>query len=167
MLDLQIYQTLAEYNHWMTEKLYAAADSVPDSVRKEDRGAFFRSIHSTFNHILMGDIAWMQRFTERPYPIAVKGMGVDIFEDYAALQSAHLDMALYIKDWSQTLKSEWLSGQLHWESLADNVPRERPCWLCVSHLFNHQTHHRGQITTLLKQLDVDVGDTDLPFMPGL
>lgn len=167
MLDVKIYRTFADYNHWMTGKIYAAAEPLSDSVRKEDRGAFFRSIHSTLNHILMGDIAWMQRFTGEPYPVKVKGMGVDIFDDFGALKDAHLEITAYTQKWSRTLTSDWLSGDLHWESLADNIPRQRPRWLCVSHLFNHQTHHRGQVTTLLKQLNVDVGDTDLPFMPGL
>jgi uncharacterized damage-inducible protein DinB len=52
-------------------------------------------------------------------------------------------------------------------SKVDGRTRTLPTWVLVVHLFNHQTHHRGQLTTLLNQLGCDPGSTDLPFMPGV
>src|SRR4029079_16603627 len=69
--------------------------------------------------------------------------------------------------WAETLTPAWLAETLTYTSQVDGATRTRPRWLLVSHLFNHQTHHRGQVTTLLTQQGHDVGSTDLPFMPGL
>ncbi|MEJ8475800.1 DinB family protein [Roseibium algae] len=163
-IDPALYQTLASYNQWMTVKLYAAAAKMDDSARKEDRGAFFKSVHSTLNHILFGDRAWMGRFTEVDY--AVAGMGVDLYADFEELRGHHLAIAEDIVAFANSLTQEWLAGDLVWISSSDQVERTRPRWICVTHLFNHQTHHRGQISTLLSQAGIDIGVTDLPFMPG-
>jgi uncharacterized damage-inducible protein DinB len=63
MDNLSYYQLMADYNHWMNQKLYAICAEIPDEKRKEDLGAFFQSIHGTLNHLLYGDRAWMGRFT--------------------------------------------------------------------------------------------------------
>jgi uncharacterized damage-inducible protein DinB len=164
-MDPKLYQRLAAYNTWMTGKLYATCANVPDAERKADRGAFFRSIHSTLNHLLFADRVWMGRFTGRDYPH--NGMGVDIFDAFDELQSAHLEMAADIETFAKGLTSEWLAGDQRWTNVAGSETRQRPRWLLVTHMFNHQTHHRGQITTLLSQAGHDVGVTDIPFMPGL
>jgi uncharacterized damage-inducible protein DinB len=164
MIDPTPYRQLAEYNAWMTGKLYETCAQMTDEERKADKGAFFKSIHSTLNHLLFADRAWMSRFTEHPYEYF--GMGEDIYADFPELRTAHLAIAKDIKAWSATLTPAWLSGTLKWTSTGGDRTTERPCWLVVTHLFNHQTHHRGQITTLLTQSGLDVGVTDLPFMPG-
>ncbi|EFO33422.1 DinB family protein [Roseibium sp. TrichSKD4] len=158
-----LYQRLAGYNLWMTEKAYVAADKMSDAERKQDRGAFFKSVHSTLNHILFADRAWMRRFTGTPYEI--KGMGVDLFEDYEELKAAHLGMCQDIIAFTDDLTSEWLVADLTWTSVAGNRTNTRPQWVLLTHLFNHQTHHRGQLSTLLNQAEIDIGVTDLPWMP--
>lgn len=163
--DLAIYQRLAKYNTWMTGQAYEAADKMSDEDRKRDRGAFFKSVHSTLNHILFADRAWMSRFTGKRYEI--KGMGVDIFDDFDALRSAHLEMCRDIEAFADQLTSDWLAKDLTWKSVDGSRTSKRPSWLLVSHMFNHQTHHRGQLSTLLTQAGFDIGTTDLPFMPDL
>lgn len=165
MSDPALYQRFAAYNSWMTSKLYAAAANLDDATRKADRGAYFRSIHSSLNHILFGDRVWMGRFTGAP--AAHRGMGVDIHDDFDDLHQAHLEQCGRILDWTLDLTPQWLAGDLTWTSTDGSRISTRPRWLLVSHMFNHQTHHRGQITTLLSQLGVDIGVTDLPFMPDL
>lgn len=164
-IDPALYQRFAAYNQWMTEKLYTAAAKMDDQSRKQDRGAFFGSAHSTLNHLLFGDRAWMRRFTEIDYE--VKGMGVELYSDFGELRAQHLSMAGDIVRFADGLTPEWLAGDLLWKSSVDHVERSRPRWLCVTHLFNHQTHHRGQLSTLLSQSGIDIGVTDLPFMPDL
>jgi len=164
-IDPVIYQRMAKYNAWMTEKAYAAAGRLGDAERKADRGAFFRSVHSTLNHILFADRAWMSRFTGRPYEI--RGMGVDLFEEFEELKAAHLEMCADIAAFADDLTPDWLAGTLEWKGVTNPVPRSRPRWLLVTHMFNHQTHHRGQLSTLLTQAGQDIGVTDLPFMPDL
>ena len=165
LVDPTLYRRMARYNGWMTEKVYAAADLMSDEDRKADRGAFFRSVHSTLNHILFADRAWMGRFTGRRYEI--KGMGVDLYESFDELKAAHFDMCLQISEFADGLTIDWLAEDQEWTSGQDRITRSRPRWLLVTHMFNHQTHHRGQVSTLLTQAGHDIGVTDLPFMPDL
>lgn len=163
MIDPTLYRTFARYNAWMNNKLYRACGDIDDGERKRDRGAFFGSIHSTLNHLLFGDRMWMKRFTGRPYE--TRPVGQDLFDDYSALRQAREEMDHDILDWTEGLTAEWLAGDITWTSGIDGRARSRPCWLLVSHMFNHQTHHRGQVTTLLSQSGIDIGVTDLPWMP--
>lgn len=164
MRDVELYQTFARYNQWMNGKVYAVCAEIDDGERKRDRGAFFKSIHGTLNHLLFGDRAWMGRFTGKDYAIAP--MGVDLYEDFADLRAARIAMDEDILAWSAGLTEERLSENLSWTSGVDGVTRSRPLWLLVSHMFNHETHHRGQLTTLLSQMGHDIGPTDLPWMPA-
>ncbi|MGD1956222.1 MAG: DinB family protein [Sphingomonadales bacterium] len=159
-----LYQSFAAYNVWMSDKVYAAASRLTDPARKTDRGAFFGSIHSTLNHILFGDRAWMKRFTGTAYPLAP--MGEDLFDDFGALNTARQEMERDITAFTSGLTEAWLAEDMAWTSGLDGQERIRPRWLLVSHMFNHQTHHRGQVTTLLNQAGQDVGSTDLPWMEG-
>jgi len=161
----ELFQRLAAYNSWMTDKAYDAADKMSDQERKQDRGAFFKSVHSTLNHILFADRVWMRRFTDRSYD--VKGMGVDLFEEYAELRAAHMSMCADIETFTGQLTDDWLGEDMNWTRSTDGVSRVRPRWLLVMHMFNHQTHHRGQLSTLFTQSGIDIGITDLPYMPDL
>ena len=67
--------------------------------------------------------------------------------------------------WAAGLREDWLCEPLRYVSRVDGRTRTVPRWVLTAHLFNHQTHHRGQLTTLLSQLGLDIGSTDLPFMP--
>jgi uncharacterized damage-inducible protein DinB len=158
------YQTMAEYNQWMNQKLYAICAEIPDAVRKEDRGAFFRSIHGTLNHLLVGDRIWMGRFTEQPFTAKVSD---ELYSDFAELQQAREMTDQHILDWASHLTDAWLQQDFTYISGIDRKTRTLPAWLLVTHLFNHQTHHRGQLTTLLNQLGYDLGVTDLPWLPSL
>ncbi len=161
----QLFQRMAAYNTWMTEKAYAAASKMSDAERKEDRGAFFRSVHSTLNHILFADRVWMSRLTDRSYEH--KGMGVDIYDDFDELKAAHLDICTDISAFTDGLTSEYLAETMDWRRTTDRVARKHPRWFLVLHMFNHQTHHRGQLSTLLTQAGHDIGVTDLPAMPDM
>ncbi|MEL7528134.1 MAG: DinB family protein, partial [Pseudomonadota bacterium] len=116
-IDPGLYQRLAAYNTWMSEKAYAAAARMSDEERKADKGAFFKSVHSTLNHILFADRVWMNRFSGASY--AVNGMGVDIFEDFEALQAAHLEMCGDIETFADKLTSAWLAEPMVWTRSTD------------------------------------------------
>lgn len=85
MIDPGYCQTFAAYNAWMNEKLYACAAQLCDEERKRDRGAFFRSLHSTFNHLLWADRVWLGRFNGRIYDVGA--IGVDLCDDFDHLCS--------------------------------------------------------------------------------
>ena len=158
------YRAMARYNAWMNDKVYAVCAELDDAERKQDRGAFFKSIHSTLDHILLADRYWMGRFTGTPYETTA--IGTDLFDEFAALRDARTAMDRDILAWTECLDDTWLREPLTWTSTIDRMTRTLPRWACVSQVFNHQTHHRGQVTTLLSQLDRDVGPTDIPWMPG-
>lgn len=165
MIEPEVFQRYAKYNAWMNGKIYTVCGEMDDALRKRDQRAFFRSIHSTLNHLLFGDRAWMKRFTGRPYEI--KPIGTDLYEEFEALRAARTEMDRDILAWTGGLERQWLEGELTWTSGADGKTRSRAAWLLVLHMFNHQTHHRGQLSTLLSQQGLDIGPTDLPWMPDL
>ena len=154
---------MAEYNQWMNIKLFRSCESLPEPLLHQERGAFFKSIYLTMNHIAYSDLAFLSRFVGEP--VEVPQLGVDLFGGFQTLQNARKSIDLRILEWSSSLTSEWLERDLTYISKVDGVERTVPQWVLVTHLFNHQTHHRGQITTLLSQEGIDVGSTDIPFMP--
>ena len=72
-----------------------------------------------------------------------------------------------ILEWFIHLDADWLNRPFEYTSNADGKHRTLPTWVLVTHMFNHQTHHRGQVTTLVKQLGYDCGVTDIPWLPAL
>ena len=164
MSTRQYFELMAQYNQWMNRALYEVCDSIPDVQRKKDVGAFFRSIHGTLNHILWGDRLWFGRFTQN-LP-ALPRVGVDLHEDFAVLRSERESTDAFIMEWVTGLTDDWLQAPFSATSSMDGKTRRAPAWIMVSQVFNHQTHHRGQVTTLVKQLGFDTPDTDIPLMPG-
>ena len=163
MISVHYCHTMAQYNSWMNDRLYDTCATLPDTERKKDLGAFFGSIHNTLNHILYGDLAFMSRFTGDP--AQVPELGVELYDDFTELKSARSTLDRRISDWSLTIADDWLNEQLTYTSKVDGESRTVPHWVLVTHMFNHETHHRGQITTLLSQMGLDMGSTDIPFMP--
>jgi len=162
MIDGDYCQTMATYNQWMNQKLYAICAEIPDVERKRDRGAFFKSIHGTLDHLLYGDRAWLGRFTNQPF--ATKGIGQELHSDFAELRQDRETCDREIIVWAETVSQSWLEQSFEYTSNVDGKTRVLPTWVLVTHLFNHQTHHRGQLTTLLSQLGYDPGVTDLPWL---
>ena len=163
MITAAYCQVMAEYNSWMNRRLYESCNDIDDHERKRDKGAFFGSIHGTLNHILYGDLASMARFTGEPKE--VPELGVNLYDDFSDLWQSRRSLDDRISTWSSSLSEDWLKATLTYTSKVDSASRTLPRWILVAHMFNHQTHHRGQLTTLLSQMAVDVGSTDIPFMP--
>jgi uncharacterized damage-inducible protein DinB len=156
-------RTMARYNEWMNGRVYVASAKLSDAARKEDMGAFFKSIHGTLNHLLLGDRIWMGRFTGQPF--AVTSLAQELYSDFDKLREERAAMDRAIAQWAGKLTDDALSGELSYTSIVNPQPRSYPMWLAVTHFFNHQTHHRGQLTTLLMQRGIDPGVTDLIWLP--
>jgi uncharacterized damage-inducible protein DinB len=163
MIDPKFCQLMAEYNEWMNAKIYGASATLSETALHEPCGAFFGSIYLTLNHIAYADLAFLSRFTGEP--AEVPPLGVDLFGGFAPLRLEREQLDRRIVNWSATLTPEWLAAPLTYSSRVDGLERTVLKWVLLTHLFNHQTHHRGQVTTLLSQRGIDVGSTDLPFMP--
>ncbi|WP_055075791.1 DinB family protein [Pseudanabaena sp. 'Roaring Creek'] len=163
MINKTQFELMARYNQWMNSNLYEVCADIPDEDRKKDLGAFFESIHGTLNHLLYGDKAWMGRFTSNPFHCEV--IGQQLYDNFEDLRQERIEVDRQILLWSMRLDSEWLSSKCEYKSNVDGKTRVIPSWVLVTHMFNHQTHHRGQLTTLINQLGYNYGTTDLPWLP--
>jgi len=158
---------MAEYNAVMNRSLYESAARLDDAERKRARGAFWGSIHATFCHLLWADRMWMSRIAgwDKP-PVGLKDSGT-LEADFAVLAQRRSDADAALTAWAAGLDAAWLDGDLAWYSGAIQSNVTRPRALVVTHLFNHQTHHRGQVHALLTQSGQRTGDTDLFIvLPG-
>ena len=158
-------KTMSQYNQWMNDKLYTICAGIPDGDRKKDRQAFFKSIQGTLNHILLADKVWMGRFENKPFKVS--GLDQILYEDFDELYNERKNTDARIEKWVSTLTTEQLNADFEFTSITS--PGLRTCKLgkAVMHFFNHQTHHRGQLTTLLNQMGIDPGITDLLYLPGV
>ncbi|WP_341677206.1 DinB family protein [Niveibacterium sp. SC-1] len=158
-------QLMAHYNEWMNRRLYAACAALDEAALREDRGAFFGSIFATLEHLVWGDTAWLARFHGEA--VGKPPQGGSQYADFAALRAAREALDARILDWAQGLDEDWLQGSLTWTSKLYGFTETQVRWVLVTQMFNHGTHHRGQVTTLLSQLGVDMGVTDVPMLPLL
>ena len=165
MISVDYCQLLARYNRWMNERLYAVVGEFSAEERDLDRGAFFGSMHRTLNHILWGDRIWLARFMDQPYK--EPAFGADLYGDFAQLTRERELTDTAILAWTGQVMPEWLAGTLEYRRASDGSLRRVARWVAAAHLFQHATHHRGQLATLIKQAGKDPGATDLPFMPGV
>lgn len=156
-------RVMAAYNEWMNSRLYAVCGELSDDDRYRDRGAFFKSIHGTLNHLLLADRVWLGRFLGEPF--LVKSLDQELFHAFGDLERARVETDRQIVEWAATLTDEVLAGTLGYTSISNPAPRSLEMWLAVTHFFNHQAHHRGQLTALLSQCGKDYGVTDLLVLP--
>lgn len=156
-------QTLARYNSWMNRKIFDLCGQLTDETRKRDVGAFFRSIHGTLNHLLVGDRLWLGRFLGEPY--IPESLAKELYSDFDELREERQRTDRAITAWTETLTPSILGCELNFTSIVGNRRLSFPLWFAAASFFNHQTHHRGQISTLLFQAGVDPGVTDLIWLP--
>jgi uncharacterized damage-inducible protein DinB len=161
---------MAQYNQWMNRKIYATAGQLPEATLKADKKAFFGSILGTLNHLMVGDIIWLKRFAMHPANHKAletvrslaqpKSLGQQLYSNYEALKVEREQLDEIIMNWCYELCLEDLHHKLYYKNMKGQ-PAVKLFGHLVLHLFNHQTHHRGQVTTLLSQEGLDVGVTDL------
>jgi uncharacterized damage-inducible protein DinB len=159
----------AKYNCEFNLSLFKLVATLSDKERNRDMGAFFGSIQGTLDHILLGDRIWLGRFAvAMPELESLKGADLiyefsslrqQVCSDFESLFRERQATDEVITGWAHELTEEILAKTMRYRNAAGR-DREHPAWLAVTHLFNHQTHHRGQVTTLLHQLGHDPGVTD-------
>ena len=163
MITVDGCRKMARYNAWQNGNLCGAAAALDDAARRAPRGAFFGSIHATLNHILWADRMWLSRFGRGLAPTGgIAGSGTLVAE-WEALLAARRETDAVIVDWADALAPGDLAGDLVWYSGAAGHEMTRPRALCVMHMFNHQTHHRGQVHAMLTAAGAVPGPTDLVF----
>lgn len=174
MLLLDVFSRAAHYNRWMNRRLYQHANRLDDAERRRDRGAFFGSLHGTLNHIMIGDRLWLSHWAGQGFGVALPAdlhladnlprLDIELYATFAELESARERVDDVLIDWIGRLDEPLLLRDSV-ETADDGTLLREPLWMQVQHLFNHQTHHRGQATTLLMQAGIDPGSTDILAMP--
>lgn len=162
---LEIYSSLALYNGWMNQKFLSQCSQISDETRKKPSGTPFGSIHGVWNHILLADRLWLARFEGKNVP-ALK-LSDELYADWEEFKIERAQTDTHICDFVALQTIESLSQIFEWTSIA--VPKHHALTfgLVLTHFFNHQTHHRGQISALMEQNGLDCGVTDFPYTPGL
>ena len=175
MDSLEVVRALAGYNAWINARLYDAAERLPEAERYAGRGAFFGSIAGTLNHLVVGDALWLRRFAAADEAGALRAadswlprpatLDETLFTAWAPLRAMRERIDGLILAWCDELRPASLDAVLEYCNMRGE-PQRRPLGLLLAHFFNHGTHHRGQVSTLLMQAGVDPGVTDLvAFLP--
>lgn len=164
------FELMADYNQWMNQSLYHAASSLNTAELNQDRGAFFGSIMATLNHILVGDTIWLKRFACHPSNLVSleyvrelnppSSLDAILHTKLASLLVARKTMDALIIEFADELTEEVLTSSFTYTNTKGDLYTKNFGHL-IQHFFNHQTHHRGQVSTLLSQAGVDIGMTDL------
>ncbi|GEK10627.1 DinB family protein [Pseudoalteromonas peptidolytica] len=164
------FELMADYNCWMNERMFEAIAELSDIELHQPRGAFFSSIIGSLNHILVADVIWLKRFSTSSHQFKTLHPLLDmtipsklddlLYDEFATLRAARVAMDEIIINFVEEVTDEVLATELHYQNTKGKT-FARKLSLLLLHLFNHQTHHRGQVTTLLNQIDIDMGETDL------
>lgn len=142
------FEMFAGYNAWANRRLYEAAAGLSEGQYRQDRGAFFKSLHGTLNHLLVGDRVWMHRFTGEGTPPA--RLDLILHEDLASLRAAREAEDRRIAAYVGGLDEAKLAGTIRYRRVTGNKEAvEQALAPALSHFFNHQTHHRGQAHAIL------------------
>ena len=165
MIDPAYVKRMARYNRWQNQNLFGVADRLSDEERRRERGAFFGSIHNTLSHLMWADQIWMSRLADVPAPKGGIPESVSLYPEWELLRNDRTALDQRIISWADGLHEAALAGDLTWHSAVAKREVSKPKWLLVTHMFNHQTHHRGQVHCMLTQAGGQPHDTDLSFMP--
>jgi uncharacterized damage-inducible protein DinB len=163
-------QLMSRYNQWMNEKLYETVSQLSEEKLKENKGAYFGSILGTLNHIFVVDIIWLKRLSVHPAnhsaldgirkTIMPTSLNQILYHKLSELADEQKKLDEITINWCQQMNEADLSYNLPYKNMKGH-PAVKAFGSLILHLFNHQTHHRGQVTTLLSQEGLDVGVTDL------
>lgn len=155
------FVTFAQYNNWANQRLYDACEGLSGEIYFAQRtSAFFGSLHGTLNHILVGDRAWMRRLTgEGEVPAA---LDAELYPTFAALRGARTAEDRRILSFVEKLDDAGLARTVSYHSMTGGADA-RPVSELLAHLFNHQTHHRGQAHALLSEIGGEPPPLDLIY----
>ncbi len=152
---------MAQYNRWANRRLYDACGHLANDHYHQPRKMFFGSIHGTLNHILVGDRLWLARIEHKPTPKFA--LDDQPYDDIGSLKTARSSEDDRMIGLTESYGDTDLSAVISYRTVVEPANVETPLHLCWLHLFNHQTHHRGQIHDQLSQTDVSPPPLDLIY----
>jgi len=166
MINAELARTLARYDRWQNQSLIEAAEKMTDAERWQNRGAFFGSIAETFNHILWDHRVWLARQvgdTAAANEVGKRHPYTDAPKDWSAYKRLRAALDSEIRTWCDHLDDDDLTRKVAWTRGDKRV--QTYFWFNLLHMFNHATHHRGQVHAMLTGAGIDPGSTDLPMLP--
>lgn len=161
MIDPAYCQMMARYNAWQNKGVRAVVEAMPMDELTKDRGAFFKSIFATLNHLLWADQLWMSRLAGTPAP---GPHNLDYMPTIAAWGAERFRTDGLITQWARKVQALDLTGDLTWQAVMDQTEYTVPKAMCVVHVFNHQIHHRGQVHAMLTAAGQVLPATDITAM---
>ncbi|HEV7434664.1 MAG TPA: DinB family protein [Pseudorhizobium sp.] len=144
------FQMFADYNRWANALVYEDCASLSDEEYRADKGAFFGSVHRTLNHLLAADRIWLKRMTGSG--TAPEALDAILYDNFAELRAAREAEDRRLIDWVGTLAEEQLAQPFSYSPISNPAVITQPLGPALSHVFNHQTHHRGQVHMILTSL---------------
>ncbi len=165
MISAEYCRLSARYNSWQNNSLITAADGLTHAARWMDRGAFFKSIAATLNHLYWADALMLERIkgNERPQDTITHSLSSP--SDWAEFKEFRSRRDAEIEEWATRLTNTDLHGRVAWYPLDGSERVQMTKAICVIQLFNHQTHHRGQIHAMLTAAGSTTDPTDILAMP--
>jgi len=164
MIQPGYLQRMARHNRWQNDSMYDATDSLSEAERRLDRGSFFKSIHATLSHILWADQIWMSRISDWDPPGTGISGSTTLYEDWSDLRAQRKVADRRFIAWADQMTQAEIDGDLVYRDTT-GAEQRRDRALCLMQVFNHQTHHRGQVHAMLTAAGAKPDDTDLQFMP--
>lgn len=153
------FDMLARYNAFANARLYQAAAALSAADYRADQGAFFKSVEGTLNHLLVADRIWMKRFTG--VGATPDRLNAILFDQFAPLRAARETEDQRIRVYVEAVSDGELMRRICYRSVTASTVVEQPLWEALTHFFNHQTHHRGQIHALLTRIAGSAPELDL------
>ena len=156
------FATLSRYNVWATRTLFEHVDALPEAEYRRDAGLFFRSVHGTLNHLLVGEhMAWFPRFAQGVSNRIA--LDAEVEPDRARLRDRLVEAAQRWAPLIASMPAERFAGTLDYITTR-GVAQSLPFAVTLGHVFNHATHHRGQITAAITAMGHACPELDMVWM---
>ena len=151
MAQLLDIETAARYNAWANSRIYTALGRLSNSERKADRKAFFGSIHNTMNHILLADLIYRERLEKKP--TTYTSLDEVLYDNFADLVAAHRTCDAWYTEFCAAMTQSELDANLTFTAVGMDQEEifSLPMKLCLTNLFQHQIHHRGQVHQMISE----------------
>ncbi len=144
---------LANYNTWVNTEIFKLCAELSDEDYRKDRSVFFGSIHATLNHLLLVDMIWLGRMKGQPVE-SIHSLDQTLFDDFESLSNVRNDIDKQLIDYVSSLDEDNLEKSFSYTRMT-GASGESNTHESLLTLFNHQTHHRGQVHAMLTQAGVD------------
>jgi uncharacterized damage-inducible protein DinB len=153
------FQMLGRYNTLANQRLYETCARLDDAEYRRARPGSFGSIHALLNHILLGDRIWIGRFLAQE-ATTTPALATILYEGFPALRAARIEEDARLEGFLSGLDEAFLNREIRYVNSAGKLHAD-PASLTLAHLFNHQTHHRGQVHVMLSQTAVPPPELDM------